>query len=46
MSMSEAWREASVRREAGLEGQLNIETTLMPGVDLPLLADTGGGASS
>ncbi len=26
MSMSEAWREAAVHREAGLAGQLNIET--------------------
>ena len=31
MSMSEAWLEASVHREAGLAGQLNIETTMMPG---------------
>ena len=31
MSMSEAWQKASVHREAGLAGQLNIETTMMPG---------------
>lgn len=31
MSMSDAWRNASVHREAGLAGQLNIETTMMPG---------------
>ena len=35
MSMSDAWREASIHREAGLAGQLNIETTLMPGFVLP-----------
>lgn len=29
MSMSDAWREAAVHREAGLAGQLNIETTMM-----------------
>ena len=33
MSMSAAWREAAVHREAGLAGQLNIETTLMPGLE-------------
>ena len=27
MSISSEWREAAVHREAGLEGQLNIETT-------------------
>ena len=38
MSSSEAWREAAVHREAGLKGQLNIETvgSLMP--DLPATA--------
>lgn len=34
MSMSEAWRKASVHREAGLAGQLNIETTLMDGFEM------------
>jgi uncharacterized protein (DUF1330 family) len=32
MSTSDAWRAAAVHREAGLEGQLNIETTLMAGL--------------
>jgi hypothetical protein len=41
MSMSDAWREASVHREAGLAGQLNIETTLMPGLEQVLLAGRG-----
>ena len=31
MSSSAEWREAAVHREAGLAGQLNIETTLLPG---------------
>ena len=31
MSTSEPWRKAAVHREAGLAGQLNIETVLMPG---------------
>lgn len=31
MSLSDAWRAAAVHREAGLAGQLNIETTMMPG---------------
>ncbi len=31
MSTSEVWRTAAVHREAGLAGQLNIETVLMPG---------------
>ncbi len=35
MSMSDAWREASVHREAGLAGQLNIETTLIEGSPVP-----------
>ena len=33
MSSSEAWRKAAVHREAGLAGQLNIETVLMPGLE-------------
>lgn len=32
MSMSTEWREAAVHRTAGLEGQLNIETVLFPGM--------------
>lgn len=32
MSMSKEWREISVHREAGLKGQLNIETVLQEGV--------------
>ncbi|NNL87305.1 MAG: DUF1330 domain-containing protein [Myxococcales bacterium] len=28
----EAWQEAAVHREAGLEGQLLIETTMVPGL--------------
>ena len=32
MSSSAAWRKAAVHREAGLAGQLNIETVLMPGL--------------
>ncbi len=31
MSMSPEWQEISVHRTAGLQGQLNIETTLMSG---------------
>lgn len=31
MSMSKEWREIAVHREAGLKGQLNIETVLQPG---------------
>ncbi len=31
MSMSTEWREISVHREAGLKGQLNIETVLQDG---------------
>ena len=30
MSMSPAWREIAVHREAGLKGQLNIETVMPP----------------
>tara|TARA_R110002073_G_scaffold26260_3_gene86309 strand:- start:1883 stop:2323 length:441 start_codon:yes stop_codon:yes gene_type:complete len=30
MSMSQAWQEISVHREAGLKGQLNIETVMPP----------------
>ena len=33
MALSDAWREVSVHRDAGLAGQLNIETTLMPGFE-------------
>jgi hypothetical protein len=32
MASSAAWRKAAVHREAGLAGQLNIETVLMPGL--------------
>ncbi|MEX1152937.1 DUF1330 domain-containing protein [Parvibaculum sp.] len=32
MSMSPEWREISVHRDAGLKGQLNIETVLQDGV--------------
>jgi hypothetical protein len=32
MSTSDEWREISVHREAGLAGQLNIETVAQPGV--------------
>ena len=31
MSMSKEWREISVHRDAGLKGQLNIETVLQEG---------------
>jgi hypothetical protein len=31
MSMSKEWREIAVHRDAGLKGQLNIETVLQPG---------------
>ncbi len=31
MSTSKEWREIAVHREAGLKGQLNIETVLQPG---------------
>lgn len=34
MSTSDAWREAAVHRQAGLEGQLNIETVLFPGMKI------------
>ena len=30
MSMSPAWQEIAVHREAGLKGQLNIETVMPP----------------
>lgn len=30
MSMSQAWQEIAVHREAGLKGQLNIETVMPP----------------
>jgi uncharacterized protein (DUF1330 family) len=33
MSTSDAWREIAVHREAGLAGQLNIETTHQPNVE-------------
>lgn len=33
MSMSKEWREISVHRDAGLKGQLNIETTLQEGLE-------------
>ncbi len=36
MSMSPEWREISVHRDAGLAGQLNIETVLQQGFDSPL----------
>jgi uncharacterized protein (DUF1330 family) len=32
MSTSAEWREIAVHREAGLKGQLNIETVLSPGM--------------
>ncbi len=31
MSMSKEWREIAVHRDAGLKGQLNIETVLQEG---------------
>jgi hypothetical protein len=46
MSMSQEWREISVHRSAGLDGQLNIETVLsnvamqMPWLQ-PILAQVG-----
>jgi hypothetical protein len=33
MSMSKEWREIAVHRDAGLKGQLNIETVLQPGTE-------------
>ncbi len=33
MSTSKEWREISVHREAGLKGQLNIETVLQDGLE-------------
>ena len=33
MSTSKEWREISVHREAGLKGQLNIETVLQEGLE-------------
>ena len=33
MSMSKEWREIAVQRDAGLQGQLNIETVLQPGME-------------
>ncbi len=33
MSTSAPWRKAAAHREAGLAGQLNIETVLMPGFE-------------
>ena len=33
MSMSAEWREISVHRDAGLKGQLNIETVMQPGLE-------------
>lgn len=33
MSMSKEWREIAVHRDAGLKGQLNIETTLQDGME-------------
>ena len=38
MSTSDEWREISVHREAGLAGQLNIETVAQPGMATPLTA--------
>ncbi|MFP3944001.1 MAG: DUF1330 domain-containing protein [Alphaproteobacteria bacterium] len=38
MAISPEWIEASVHREAGLEGQLNIETTWFPGLREALAA--------
>ena len=35
MSTSKEWREAAIHREAGLAGQLNIETTAIPGIGKP-----------
>ena len=35
MSMSKEWREIAVHRQAGLAGQLNIETVLSPGAPTP-----------
>lgn len=37
MSMSKEWREISVHRDAGLKGQLNIETVLQEGVGNTLI---------
>lgn len=34
MSTSPEWQEISVHREAGLAGQLNIETVLQPGIKI------------
>ncbi len=36
MTSSKEWQEAAVHREAGLEGQLNIETVLADGFSGPL----------
>ena len=36
MSMSAEWREAAVHRQAGLAGQLNIETVMPPGTTVPM----------
>ena len=41
MSTSQPWREASVHREAGLAGQLNIETVLAPGLAGVVLSNEG-----
>ena len=43
MSMSDAWREISVHRAAGLKGQLNIETVAPKGgMDSPFTAKLTG----
>ena len=36
MSMSAEWREAAVHRQAGLAGQLNLETVMPPGATVPM----------
>lgn len=38
MSMSPEWQEIAVHRDAGLAGQLNIETVLQEGFNSPLAA--------
>jgi uncharacterized protein (DUF1330 family) len=46
MSTSERWRELSIHREAGLAGQLNIETTYSSGFGRSAFRGLGHGEST
>lgn len=45
MSMSKEWQEMAVHRDAGLAGQLNIETVLTADIDPAVRALLGGPAA-